>query len=61
MTKRFRSRLARARPMTDTPLTQDPAAAHSLAAGRREPGAASRLTHLALPRDALVSRPGRLH
>ncbi len=47
--------------MTDTPLTQDPAAAHPHAAGRREAGAVSRLTHLTLPRDALVSRPGRLH
>lgn len=47
--------------MTDTSPTQDPAAAHSLAAGPREPGAASCLTHLTLPRDALVLRPGRLH
>jgi hypothetical protein len=41
--------------MTQTPLPQDSAAAHSGAVGLREAGAAPRLTHhLTLPRNALV-------
>lgn len=47
--------------MSDTPFPQDPAAAHSRAAGLCEAGAAPRPTHLTVPRNALVSRPGRLH
>lgn len=41
--------------MTETPLPQDPAAAHKGAVGLLEAGAAPCLTHhLTLPRNALV-------
>lgn len=45
--------------MKQSPIPQDAAAGHPVAAGLYEAGTASRLTLHTTPRNALVIRPGR--